>query len=158
MMRWPLLPVIRSGHFKRNAFVKGARYIVVEGPLGVGKTTLARLLAEGQKITQDRVLVVAGNYTFTPHLLNEFRFGFSLDTEGTTNPFNGPAFAQSTGLQGLQNLFFDGVPELFVVLRPQRLRRDPGARAAARMKTDAWCHARGRWCDLPRGSSAAARG
>jgi Carboxypeptidase regulatory-like domain len=67
---------------------------------------------EGQKITQDRVLVVAGNYTFTPHLLNEFRFGFSLDTEGTTNPFNGPAFAQSTGLQGLQNLFFDGVPEL----------------------------------------------
>ena len=43
--RW-LVPVVASAHFERKRVVKGARYIVVEGPIGVGKTTLARLLAE----------------------------------------------------------------------------------------------------------------
>ena len=62
--------------------------------------------------TQERILVVAGNYNFTPRLLNEFRFGFTFDTEGTANGFNGVQFAQSTGLIGLQNLFFDGISEL----------------------------------------------
>jgi hypothetical protein len=70
------------------------------------------LVPEGQSIGQNRGLVVAGNYTFNPHLLNEFRFGYNFYTSGSTNSFNGPAFAQSTGLQGLQNLFFNGVPEL----------------------------------------------
>ncbi|ACO34113.1 MAG TPA: hypothetical protein DGA22_11230 [Acidobacterium sp.] len=70
------------------------------------------LVPEGQKIGQNRALVVAGNYTFNPHLLNEFRFGFNLYTQGTTNAFNGPSFVQSSGLQGLQHLFFNGVPEL----------------------------------------------
>ena len=38
---WYVAPTSDETHF-----VKGARYIVVEGPIGVGKTTLARLLAE----------------------------------------------------------------------------------------------------------------
>jgi hypothetical protein len=66
----------------------------------------------GSNTDQERILVVAGNYNFTPRIVNEFRFGFTLDTYGTTNGFNGPAFAQSTGLQGLQNLFFNGISEL----------------------------------------------
>jgi len=66
----------------------------------------------GANIGQDRVMVFAANYSFTPNLLNEFRFGFTWDTTGTSNGFNGPAFAASTGLQGLQNLFFNGVSEL----------------------------------------------
>ena len=70
------------------------------------------LVPEGQSIGQNRGLALAGNYTFNPRLLNEFRFGFNFYTSGTTNGFNGQAFAQSTGLQGLQNLFFNGVSEL----------------------------------------------
>jgi len=65
----------------------------------------------GSNIGQDRVLALAANYNFTPRLLNEFRFGFTWDTTGTTNAFNGPGFAASTGLQGLQNLFFNGISE-----------------------------------------------
>ena len=70
------------------------------------------LIPEGSNIDQARILVIAGNYNFTPRIVNEFRFGFTLDTLGTTNPFDGPGFAKSTGLQGLQNLFFNGIPEL----------------------------------------------
>ncbi len=66
----------------------------------------------GTNLVNERIFVVAGNYNFSPHLLNEFRFGFTFDTEGTTNAFNGQNFVKTTGLQGLQNLFYDGVPEL----------------------------------------------
>ena len=73
-------------------------------------TTLS--VPESQNIVQDRVLVAAFNYNVTPRILNELRFGFTLDTSGQTNSFNGPGFVQSTGLQGLENLYYNGVPEL----------------------------------------------
>jgi hypothetical protein len=67
----------------------------------------------GTNTGQDRVLVLAANYSFTSNLVNEFRFGFTLDTTGTANGFNGQGFTNGTGLQGLQNLgFFNGVSEL----------------------------------------------
>jgi len=50
--------------------------------------------------TQDRILVLAGNYNFTPKLLNEFRFGLTFDSGGSTNSFDGKTFAQNSGLQG----------------------------------------------------------
>ena len=79
----------------------------------INQTTPTTLLVPPDtEINQNRVLVVAFNYNATPHLLNELRFGFTLNNSGTTNPFNGQAFVGSTGLQGLQNLFYDGVPEL----------------------------------------------
>jgi len=70
------------------------------------------LVPTSQQQLQDRILVAAVNYTFTPRLNNEFRFGFTFDNTGNTNGFDGPGFAKSTGLQGLQNLFYNGIPEL----------------------------------------------
>jgi hypothetical protein len=61
---------------------------------------------------QDRIFLIAGNYNFTPNLINEFRYGFTFDTNGASNPFDGRAFTQDSGLNGLQNLFYNGVPEL----------------------------------------------
>jgi hypothetical protein len=66
----------------------------------------------GKSLGQNRALVVAADYAVTPKLLNEFRYGFTWVTTGSSNGFNGPAFAASTGLTGLQDLFFNGVSEL----------------------------------------------
>ena len=61
-----------------------------------------------------RMLVIAYNYSILPTLLNEARFGFTLHNTGSTNSFNGTAFSQSLGLQGLIGLpaFFNGLPEV----------------------------------------------
>ncbi len=65
-----------------------------------------------QNTNQSRVLKISANYTITPHIINEFGFGYTLYTTGTANSFNGNAFTQGLGLTGLQNLFFNGLPEL----------------------------------------------
>ncbi len=70
------------------------------------------LVPNGTQSIQDRIFVIAGNYNVSPSLLNEFRFGFTYETVVNSNPFAGQAFAASTGLEGLQDLFFNGVPEL----------------------------------------------
>jgi hypothetical protein len=68
---------------------------------------------------KDRIFLIAGNYNFTPSLINEFRYGFTFSTQGNTNPFDGKTFTQNSGLQGLQNLFYNGLPELdFSYLTP----------------------------------------
>ncbi|MGA8595618.1 MAG: TonB-dependent receptor [Bryobacteraceae bacterium] len=61
-----------------------------------------------------RLLVLAYNYAIEPNLLNEARFGFTRNNSGSTNSFNGAAFSQSLGLQGLIGLpaFFNGLPEI----------------------------------------------
>ena len=61
---------------------------------------------------KSRVLKVSANYTLTPRLINEFGFGFTLFSTGTTNSFDGKSFTESLGLTGLQNLFYNGIPEL----------------------------------------------
>jgi hypothetical protein len=72
-----------------------------------------------QNSEKDRIFLVAGNYNFTPNLINEFRYGFTFSTTGNTNPFDGKTFTQNSGLQGLQNLFYNGLPELdFSYLTP----------------------------------------
>lgn len=60
-----------------------------------------------------RIFAGSFNYAFTPRLANEFRFGFTLEQDGTSNPFDGPAFTTSTGLN-LPSLpaFFNGIPHL----------------------------------------------
>jgi hypothetical protein len=60
------------------------------------------------------LLVLAWNWSITPSLLNEARFGFTTEDTGSSNSFNGAAFEQSLGLQGLPGLpaFFNGLPEV----------------------------------------------
>ncbi|MDE1178005.1 MAG: TonB-dependent receptor [Edaphobacter sp.] len=74
----------------------------------------AQVLAVPSSTTtyQDRIFLIAGNYNFSPNLINEFRYGFTFDSNGATNPYDGKAFTESSGLQGLQNLFYNGLPEL----------------------------------------------
>src|SRR6266513_205611 len=72
------------------------------------------LVASSNFVDQYRMLVASGTYSFRPNLINEFRFGFTRNNNGKTNPFNGKTFAQSLGLNGIanNNLFFNGITEV----------------------------------------------
>lgn len=60
-----------------------------------------------------RILVVSHNYTITPRLLNEARFGLTLNNDGQTFPLDGRAFTNALGLQGIgPNFPFNGLPNL----------------------------------------------
>lgn len=61
---------------------------------------------------QYRIFASSFTYAFTPHLANELRFGFTLERDGNSNPFNGNAFNTSTGLPGLAPKFFNGIPHI----------------------------------------------
>ena len=70
------------------------------------------LVPSAQNVNKSRVLKLSANYTLTPHLINELGFGYTLYTTGTTNSFDGKSFTVGLGLTGLQNLFYNGIPEL----------------------------------------------
>ena len=60
-----------------------------------------------------RMLVLSHTYSLTPALVNEFRFGFTIDNSGDANSFDGRAFTSALGLKGIGPTFpFNGVPEL----------------------------------------------
>jgi hypothetical protein len=61
-----------------------------------------------------RLLTLADNYAIKPNIYNEARFGFTRNNSGYSNSYNGSAFAQSLGLQGLPGLpaFFNGLPDV----------------------------------------------
>ena len=59
-----------------------------------------------------RIFATSFNYNFTSNLVNEVRFGFTLEEDGNSNPFNGPAFTTSAGLNGITPAFFNGVPNI----------------------------------------------
>jgi hypothetical protein len=59
-----------------------------------------------------RMLVASATYTFRPTLLNEFRFGLTNDLSGTTNPYNGKPFTQALGFANINDLWFNGLPEI----------------------------------------------
>jgi hypothetical protein len=50
------------------------------------------------------------SWTAKPNVINEFRYGFTRQNANKSNAFNGKAFTQGLGFQGLQNLWFNGVP------------------------------------------------
>jgi hypothetical protein len=69
-------------------------------------------LPSSQNINQNRVMRVDTNWTIKPSLINEGGFGFTRVTSGANNPFNGLAFTNAQGFVGLQNLFYNGIPEM----------------------------------------------
>ena len=52
------------------------------------------------------------NWSIKPNLINEGGFGFTRYTSGSSNSFNGLAWTNAQGWQGLQNLFYNGIPEM----------------------------------------------
>ena len=62
--------------------------------------------------SQSRVLKVDTNWIIKPNLINEGGFGFTRYTSGSSNSFNGLAWTTQQGWNGLQNLFYNGVPEM----------------------------------------------
>jgi hypothetical protein len=67
------------------------------------------LVPSSSEYERVRMLVLSATYSIQPTLLNEARFGFANDHYGDSNPFDGPAFASSLGLQNVGNLWFNGI-------------------------------------------------
>lgn len=60
-----------------------------------------------------KILVASHNYTFTPQLLNEARFGMTLNDSGTAFPFDGRDFTNKLGFTGIgPNFPFNGLPNI----------------------------------------------
>ena len=60
-----------------------------------------------------RIFASSFNYVLSPKLVNEFRFGFTLEEDGNSNPFDGAGFTASTGLNVLTvPAFFNGIPHI----------------------------------------------
>lgn len=59
-----------------------------------------------------RILTSNFNFALTPRAANEFKFGFTLEQDGNSNPFDGLAFTQDAGLTTGVTPFFNGIPHL----------------------------------------------
>ena len=60
-----------------------------------------------------KMLVVSWNWNIRPNLINEFRFGFTLNPFTQTLPFDGAKFTNSLGLVGVGPSFpFNGLPDV----------------------------------------------
>jgi Carboxypeptidase regulatory-like domain len=70
------------------------------------------LVPSQQYNSQNRAFKIDTNWSLTPTLINEGGFGFTRFTQGTTDSFDGKAWTTSQGWQGLQNLFYNGIPEM----------------------------------------------
>ncbi len=70
-------------------------------------------LPNGTGFAQYRIFAASFNFAFTSRLANEVRFGFTLEQDGSTNPFNGAALEQAANLNGLSPSFpFNGLSHL----------------------------------------------
>ena len=64
-------------------------------------------------VAQYRIFATSFNYTFTPHVSNEFRFGFTLEQDGTVNGYDGAAVTNAAKLNGIGPTYpFEGVSYL----------------------------------------------
>jgi hypothetical protein len=112
----------RSNNYYSNQFdVRGDQYLSSKQSLfgrftwkNIDQDTPQNLLVPSStNYERVRLFVVSDNYTFNPALVNEFRFGFSWDDNGSSNPFNGRAFTKALGLQGIGPDFpFNGLSDV----------------------------------------------
>jgi len=70
------------------------------------------LVPSSLSISNNRALKVDTNWSIKPNLINEAGFGFTRYTSGSSDSFNGNAWTVAEGWQGLQNLFYNGIPEM----------------------------------------------
>ena len=70
------------------------------------------LVPSQQQANQNRGLKVDTNWSITPNLINEGGFGFTRYTSGDTDSFDGKGWTTAQGWTGLQNLFYNGIPEM----------------------------------------------
>ncbi|WP_058186725.1 TonB-dependent receptor [Terracidiphilus gabretensis] len=70
------------------------------------------LVPSSQNVNTNKVLRVDTNWTISPNLINEGGYAFTRVWTGKTNPFNGNAWTNGEGFIGLQNLYFNGIPEM----------------------------------------------
>ncbi len=72
-------------------------------------------LPSGTAVENNKMFVVSHNYTLSPSVLNEFRFGFSIFDNSNSMPFDGPAFTNSLGLEGIGPSFpYNGLPDVSI--------------------------------------------
>ncbi len=73
-----------------------------------------QLLVPSENITDNyKMLVVSWNWNIRPNLINEFRFGFTLNPFSQILPFDGAKFTNSLGLEGVgPNFPFNGLSEV----------------------------------------------
>ena len=71
------------------------------------------LIPNGTQYAHYRIFATAFSFAFTPHVVNEARFGFTLEGDGTGNPLDGLALTESAKFNGLAQTFpFNGIPYL----------------------------------------------
>ena len=70
------------------------------------------LVPSSTDINTNKVLRVDTNWTITPNLINEGGYSFTRNWTGSSNGFDGHAWTVSQGWQGLQNLYWNGIPEM----------------------------------------------
>jgi hypothetical protein len=69
-------------------------------------------LPNSTAFAQYRIFASSFNFTISPTIANEGRFGFTLERDGNSNPFDGAAFVSSSNLKGVSPAFFNGIPHI----------------------------------------------
>ncbi len=71
-------------------------------------------IPENTDFDRYRILVTSFSYNFTPQLVNEFRFGFTREANGTANPLNGASLTNAAGFHGIgPNYPSNGTPVFY---------------------------------------------
>jgi hypothetical protein len=79
-----------------------------------GNANPQNLLVPSENFTDKyKMLATSWNWNLRPNLINEFRFGFTLNPSTQNLPFDGAKFTNSLGLVGVGPTFpFNGLPDL----------------------------------------------